>query len=154
ILAVVTGLVQTGIFSLATVALILAKALVFLVLAVALGIRFAPALLGWVGKMRARGSDPGTLDPFGSGSFRLALVLTLVAVVSKLAAGLGVYRRGVRRWPVGVGMIPRGEVGLIFAGIGLANRVIEQDLYAALVAMIMASTFIVPPWLKVLYGRP
>lgn len=219
ILAVVTGLVQTGIFSLTTLALILFKALVFLVLAVALGIRFAPTLLAWVGKMRARGSlivyavlfcvllaalseriglaaiigafaaglilakteprarieeqlkpvadlfvpvffvtvgmkvDPATLNPFGDGTFRFALLLTAVAVLSKLAAGLGVYQRGVRRWPVGVGMIPRGEVGLIFAGIGLANGVIEETLYAALVTMVMVSTFIVPPWLKALYAR-
>ncbi len=95
--------------------------------------------------------DPATLNPFGDGALRFALVLTAVAVLSKLAAALGVYQRGVRRWPVGVGMIPRGEVGLIFAGIGLAHRVIEQDLYAALVIMVMASTFIVPPWLKALY---
>jgi len=219
ILAVVTGLVQTGAFSPITVGLILAKALVFLVLAVALGIRFAPTLLAWVGKMRARGSlivyavlfcvllaalseriglaaiigafaaglilakteprarieeqlkpvadlfvpvffvtvgmkvDPSTLNPFGDGALRFALLLTAVAVLSKLAAGLGVYQRGVRRWPVGVGMIPRGEVGLIFAGIGLANRVIEEDLYAALITMVMVSTLIVPPWLKALYAR-
>lgn len=219
ILAVVTGLVQTGAFSPITVGLILAKALVFLVLAVALGIRFTPTLLAWVGKMRARGSlivyavlfcvllaalseriglaaiigafaaglilakteprarieeqlkpvadlfvpvffvtvgmkvDPSTLNPFGDGALRFALLLTAVAVLSKLAAGLGVYQRGVRRWPVGVGMIPRGEVGLIFAGIGLANRVIEEDLYAALITMVMVSTLIVPPWLKALYAR-
>lgn len=220
ILAVVTGLVQTGAFSLATVALILAKALVFLVLAVALGTRFAPALLRWVGKMRARGSlivyavlfcvllaalseriglaaiigafaaglilarteprahieeqlkpvadlfvpvffvtvgmkvDPATLNPFGDGALRFALLLTAVAVLSKLAAGLGVYQRNVGRWLVGVGMIPRGEVGLIFAGVGLTNHVIDETLYAALVIMVMASTFIVPLWLKALYRHP
>lgn len=220
ILAVVTGLVQTGVFSLPTVALILAKALVFLVPAVALGVRFAPALLVWVGKMRARGSlivyavlfcvllaalseriglatiigafaaglilarteprahieeqikpvadlfvpvffvtigmkvDPAALNPFADGMLGFALVLTAVAVLGKLAAALGVYQRSVKRWPVGVGMIPRGEVGLIFAGFGLANRVIDEALYAALVTMVMASTFIVPPWLKALYRRP
>ncbi|MBI2553072.1 MAG: cation:proton antiporter, partial [Candidatus Rokubacteria bacterium] len=61
---------------------------------------------------------------------------------------------GVSRWRVGVGMIPRGEVGLIFAGIGLSNRAVEHELYSALVTMIMVSTFIVPPWLKALYRRP
>ena len=50
-------------------------------------------------------------------------------------------------------MIPRGEVGLIFAGIGLANGVIEKDFYAALVTMIMVTTFIAPPWLKALFRR-
>ena len=219
ILAVVTGLVQTGAFSFTTVGLILTKALVFIILAVALGIRFAPTLLAWVGKMRTRGGlivysvlfcvllaaiseriglaaiigafaaglilakteprahieehlkpvadllvpvffvtigmkvNPATLNPFGDAALRFALVLTAVAVLSKLAAALGVYQRGVRRWPVGVGMIPRGEVGLIFSGIGLAHRVIEEDLYAGLVGMVMVSTFIVPPWLKALYRR-
>jgi len=218
ILAMVTGLVQTGSVSFATAALILVKSLAFLLLAIWLGIRFAPTLLGWVGRMRARGSlivyavlfcvllaavaeriglatiigafaaglilakterrahieeqikpvadlfvpiffvtvgmkvDPTTLNPFTrQAGLVLALLLTAVAIVSKLAAGLAVYRRGIRRWPVGVGMIPRGEVGLIFAGLGLANGVIEANLYAALVAMVMVTTFIAPPWLKALY---
>jgi Kef-type K+ transport system membrane component KefB len=56
-------------------------------------------------------------------------------------------------------MIPRGEVGLIFAGIGLAAGVIPAGLYAALVVMVMLTTFVAPPWLKALYrderrGRP
>lgn len=220
ILAVVMGLVQTGVFSLATLALIVFKALAFLVLAVALGIRFAPALLAWVGRMRARGSlivyavlfcvllaalaeriglaaiigafaaglilakteprarieeqlkpvadlfvpvffvtvgmkaDPAILNPFGDGSLGFALLLTAVAVLSKLAAGLGVYQKGIRRWPVAVGMIPRAEFGLVFAGVGLSRGVIDQPLYAALVTMVMVSTFIVPPWLKTLYRDP
>lgn len=220
ILAVVTGLVQTGAFSPAAAGLILLKALAFLLIAIALGIRFAPTLLTWVGQMRARGSlivyavlfcvllaaiaeriglatiigafaaglilaktergahieeqikpvadlfvpiffvtigmkvRPATLNPFvPDGGLALALYLTGVAVVSKLAAALGVYQRGVRRWPVGVGMIPRGEVGLIFAGIGLANGMIEANLYAALVAMVMVTTFVAPLWLRALYRR-
>ncbi|MBI4607908.1 MAG: cation:proton antiporter [Candidatus Rokubacteria bacterium] len=48
-------------------------------------------------------------------------------------------------------MIPRGEVGLIFAEVGLANGVIEASLYAALVAMVMVTTFVAPLWLKALY---
>ena len=51
-------------------------------------------------------------------------------------------------------MIPRGEVGLIFAGVGLTNHVIDETLYAALVIMVMASTFIAPLWLKALYRHP
>jgi Kef-type K+ transport system membrane component KefB len=79
------------------------------------------------------------------------MVLTVVAVASKLAAGLAVYQRGVRRWPVGVGMVPRGEVGLIFAGTGLAAGVIAEDLYSALVVVVMVTTFATPPWLKMIY---
>jgi Kef-type K+ transport system membrane component KefB len=221
ILAVVTGLVQTGTFSVGTVLLILFKALLFLGAAIVFGLRFAPTLLRVVSQMRVRGSlivaavvfcvfmaglseviglatiigafaaglvlektdrrahieeaikpvadlfvpvffvtvgmkvDPAALNPFGGGGWSgllLTGLLVVVAVVSKLAAGLGVYGKGIRRWPVAVGMVPRGEVGLIFAGIGLASQVIDADLYAALVAMVMISTFIVPPWLKVLYA--
>jgi Kef-type K+ transport system membrane component KefB len=53
---------------------------------------------------------------------------------------------------VGVGMVPRGEVGLIFAGAGLAAGVIDEGLYSALVVAVMLTTFVAPPWLKVLYG--
>jgi len=52
-----------------------------------------------------------------------------------------------------VGMVPRGEVGLIFAGMGLASGVVDAQAYAPIVAMLMVSTFIVPPWLKALYER-
>jgi Kef-type K+ transport system membrane component KefB len=96
---------------------------------------------------------PAMLNPFAENAqFGLAMVLTAVAVCSKLAAGLAVYQRGVRRWPVGVGMVPRGEVGLIFAGVGLSGGVIADDLYSALVVVIMLTTFVAPPWLKALYG--
>jgi len=92
------------------------------------------------------------LNPFAAGSqFGVAMLLTVVAVASKLAAGLAVYQRGVRRWPVAVGMVPRGEVGLIFAGVGLSAGVIAGDLYSALIVVVMATTFAAPPWLKALY---
>lgn len=187
ILAVVTGIVHTGEVSFGQVALVSGKAVAFLVIAIALGVRFAPTLVRWVGWMQARGTlivaavvfavalaavadvlglatiigafaaglalarsergehiearirpvadllvpiffvsigmkvEPAALNPFaGDGQFALAILLTAIAVASKLATGLAVDQRGVRRWPVGVGMIARGEVGLIFAGAGLA----------------------------------
>jgi Kef-type K+ transport system membrane component KefB len=98
--------------------------------------------------------EPSQLNPFAEGGeLWVALVLTVGAVVSKLAAGLAVYHPGTRRWPVGVGMVPRGEVGLIFAGTGLAAAVVTPDLYSALVVMVMLTTFVAPAWLKLLY-RP
>jgi Kef-type K+ transport system membrane component KefB len=48
--------------------------------------------------------------------------------------------------------VQRGEVGLIFAGAGLAAGVIAEDLYSALVVVVMLTTFVAPPWLKALYG--
>jgi Kef-type K+ transport system membrane component KefB len=96
--------------------------------------------------------QPAALNPFAEGGqFGIAMLLTGVAVASKLAAGLAVYQRGVRRWPVAVGMVPRGEVGLIFAGAGLAAGVIAEDLYSALIVVVMLTTFAAPPWLKALY---
>lgn len=57
-------------------------------------------------------ADSQALNPFAQADgFGLALVLTVAAIASKLAAGFAVYRRGVRRWLVAVGMVPRGEVG-------------------------------------------
>jgi Kef-type K+ transport system membrane component KefB len=98
--------------------------------------------------------DLSKLNPFAEGALLgLALALAVVAIGSKLVAGLAVYHPGTRRWPVGVGMVPRGEVGLIFAGAGLAAAVVAPDLYSALVVMVMITTFVAPPWLKALY-RP
>jgi Kef-type K+ transport system membrane component KefB len=92
------------------------------------------------------------LDPLSPrGTLVFAILLTLVAVASKLVAALGVYRQDVRRLPVGVGMIPRGEVGLIFAAIGLAGGVITAELYAAVVLMIVLTTLVGPIWLRRLY---
>ncbi len=94
------------------------------------------------------------LNPFAeSAQLGVALALTVVAIASKLVAGLAVYHPGTRRWPVGVGMVPRGEVGLIFAGAGLAAAVVAPDLYSALVVVAMITTFVAPAWLKLLY-RP
>jgi Kef-type K+ transport system membrane component KefB len=92
------------------------------------------------------------LDPLSPrGTLVFAVLLTLVAVASKLVAGLGVYLPDVRRLPVGVGMVPRGEVGLIFAAIGLTDNVISAELYAAVVLMIILTTVVGPVWLRRLY---
>lgn len=88
----------------------------------------------------------------------LATSLTVVAIAGKLAAGLGVRGeagtgpRGPDRLLVGIGMIPRGEVGLIFADVGTRTLVAGQPLvtpplYLALVLMVLASTVVAPPWL-------
>ena len=82
-----------------------------------------------------------------------AATLTAAAVVGKQACSLGVVDRGARRLAVGLGMIPRGEVGLIFAGIGaglvLAGEpVIDSDVYAAIVLMVGVTTLVTPPLLQ------
>jgi len=82
----------------------------------------------------------------------LALALTLVAVVGKLVSGLGVRGATADRLTVGIGMIPRGEVGLIFANVGAGitfegEPLIGAGVYAAIVLMVMATTVVTPPWL-------
>jgi len=83
----------------------------------------------------------------------LALALTVAAIAGKQACGLAVVTRGVDRVAVGLGMIPRGEVGLIFAGIGLrlaagGAPVLGPGEFAAVVAMVMITTVLTPPLLR------
>jgi Kef-type K+ transport system membrane component KefB len=77
----------------------------------------------------------------------LALVLTVIAIVGKVVAGL-VAGKDVDRLSVGVGMVPRGEVGLIFAAVGRSIGVIGDTLFAAVVIVLMATTLVTPPALK------
>ena len=85
------------------------------------------------------------------GVLGLALVLSLAAMIGKWACGL-VTPRGVSRVTVGVGMMPRGEVGLIFAGLGATlvlngHPVVGPDTYAAAVFMVVVTTMATPPLL-------
>jgi Kef-type K+ transport system membrane component KefB len=87
-----------------------------------------------------------------------AALITLAAIVGKQVCGLGVLKRGVDRIVIGIGMIPRGEVGLIFAGLGstlmLNGRpLLSQTTFSALVVMVMLTTLITPPLLKVTFER-
>jgi len=93
---------------------------------------------------------PGTAD-FDLAVLVVGLVLTVIAIVGKLVAGLAVRRAEVRKLVVGVGMVPRGEVGLIFASIGLTAGILSGAVYSAILIMVMLSTFIVPPVLKLLF---
>jgi Kef-type K+ transport system membrane component KefB len=87
-----------------------------------------------------------------------AAILTLAAIIGKQVCSLAVVERGLNRLSVGLGMIPRGEVGLIFAGIGatlhLPNRqgiddpVIGPATFGAVVIMVIITTLVTPPALK------
>lgn len=77
----------------------------------------------------------------------LAAGLLAVAVAGKVAAGLAVVGRRGDRLLVGLGMLPRGEVGLIFAGIGLRERILGADLYGAVLLVVLVSTLVTPPLL-------
>lgn len=83
-----------------------------------------------------------------------ALVLTIAAIIGKQACSLGVWKPGVNKLAVGLGMIPRGEVGLIFAKIGAtltigAVSVVSPSTYSAVVIMVMVTTLVTPPLLKI-----
>ena len=94
--------------------------------------------------------DPTT--PEARSTLLIAGGLILIAIVGKLAAGWAAPWVPFRRVVVGVGMIPRGEVGLIFADIGRRSGVLTDDVFGAVLLMVMASTFIAPPALKALFG--
>ena len=80
-------------------------------------------------------------------------VLTFFAILGKQACSLVVFEKGVNKCIVGLGMIPRGEVGLIFASTGMTlmldgKRVINDNIYSAIVIMVIVTTLVTPPLLK------
>lgn len=93
------------------------------------------------------------LSVFGApGVLGFAAALTVAAMAAKQACALGVLEKGADRFAVGLGMIPRGEVGLIFAGIGSTLtiggvRVVNDAVFSAVVAMVALTTLVTPPLL-------
>jgi len=97
------------------------------------------------------------LDPTQEGSAGLlgiAGALIVLAIAGKIAAGWAAPWVPFRRLVVGVGMVPRGEVGLIFADIGRRSGVLNEAVFGAVLLMIMVTTFVAPPALKLLFGSP
>jgi Kef-type K+ transport system membrane component KefB len=87
-----------------------------------------------------------------------AAVLSIVAIIGKMICAGGVLERGLDRISVAVGMVPRGEVGLIFAGIGASlvlhgKPVISVSTFSAVVIMVIVTTLITPPVLKITLAR-
>lgn len=228
ILAVVTGVISAGYgggsISYAAVAAILAKASIFLVSSLGLGIYFSPRLFALASRLQTSGvllavglafcfllawfasflglapilgafaaglileelhfrdfvhrgekSLDELLEPIASflvpvffvltgirtdlasfakpGVFGLAIVLTFAAVVGKQLSSLGVIGRRIDRLTVGIGMIPRGEVELIFANAGLAlmiggRPVIDRSVFSAIVVVVILTAIITPPALQ------
>ena len=100
----------------------------------------------------------GRMDILG-----FALILTVAAIIGKQICSLGIIERGVDRLTIGLGMIPRGEVGLIFAGIGASlmlptttgalAKVINSATFGAVVIMVIITTLVTPFALKWSLGR-
>jgi Kef-type K+ transport system membrane component KefB len=82
----------------------------------------------------------------------MAAALTVLAILGKVAAGWAAPWVRFRRMVVGVGMVPRGEVGLIFAEIGRRSGVLGEEVFGAVLLMVMVTTFIAPPALKSLFA--
>jgi len=94
------------------------------------------------------------ISSFGRATvLRDAALLLAVAVVGKLLSPLGAIGTRGDKALIGLGMLPRGEVGLIFATIGLQNGVLGDDLYASLLLVVLATTLVTPPLLKFRYAK-
>ncbi len=82
----------------------------------------------------------------------IAAGLTGAAVLGKLVSGMGGAKKDDRLL-IGVGMLPRGEVGLVFASIGRTLGVLSDNLFSAIILMVIITTFMAPPWLKSRYAK-
>jgi len=96
--------------------------------------------------------DLGVLNPLVPGNREgliIATFLIAIAIIGKVVTGWAVFGQpGINRLAVGVGMIPRGEVGLVFAAIGAASGTLDKPLQAAIVIMVILTTFLAPPLLR------
>jgi Kef-type K+ transport system membrane component KefB len=96
-------------------------------------------------------------------SLGFAIALTAAAVIGKQVGSLAITEKGINRLTVGLGMIPRGEVGLIFAGIGASltlpsaqgagEPIINAATFGVVVIMVIVTTLLTPPALKWAMGR-
>ncbi len=82
----------------------------------------------------------------------MAAGIFIAAVITKVAAGWAAGK-GMDKLAVGVGMIPRGEVGLIFANMGKGMGVMDDTVFSAIVVVIMATTLVTPPMLAAVFKR-
>ena len=82
----------------------------------------------------------------------VALAVTAFAFLGKILAGLGTWG-GTKRLIVGFGMVPRGEVGLIFANVGMAIGVVSDELFSVIVVMVIFTTLLTPPILAFLLKK-
>ncbi|MFA9409315.1 MAG: cation:proton antiporter [Candidatus Dadabacteria bacterium] len=100
--------------------------------------------------------DVSVFNPFVSKNIPIlliALILFVVAVIGKFVSGFAVFKKGISKSVVGVGMIPRGEVGLIFAQVGLTYGIFTSELFSAITVMVMLTTFVAPPLLKIMFAK-
>jgi predicted amino acid-binding ACT domain protein len=78
----------------------------------------------------------------------VALILSAIAIVSKVGSALGAIGSRGDKWTIGFGMLPRGEVGLIFASIGLSVGALSEELYGSVLVVVLVTTLVAPPLLR------
>ena len=82
----------------------------------------------------------------------IASFLIVVAIVGKVITGFTVVGKSeLNKLAIGVGMIPRGEVGLVFAGVGSASGALSESTEAAIIMMVILTTFVAPPLLRLVF---
>lgn len=92
------------------------------------------------------------LEPSNREGLIIASFLVVVAILGKAITGFAIFgQSGINRLAIGVGMIPRGEVGLVFAGVGSASGALSEALEAAIIVMVIFTTFVAPPLLRVVF---
>ena len=115
-----------------------------------LGIIFAPLFFAIIGaQVDLRGVNLDVLYLSG--------IIIAVAVITKLA-GCGLpamifLKEKSKAMKVGIGMISRGEVGLIVAGVGVSSGALSSDIYTTIIIMVATTTIVTPIWLKIAYRK-
>jgi Kef-type K+ transport system membrane component KefB len=102
-------------------------------------------------------TDIGVLNPLlpeNRAGLIMASFLVVVAIFGKVVTGLSVFGQpGINRLAIGVGMVPRGEVGLVFAAVGSTSGVLSKSLEAAIIVMVILTTFLAPPLLRIVFTQ-
>ena len=115
-----------------------------------LGIIFAPLFFAIIGaQVDLRGINIEVLYLSG--------IIIAIAIITKLAGcGLPAFiflKDKGRAMRVGIGMVSRGEVGLIVAGVGVSSGALSADIYTTIIIMVALTTIITPVWLKIAYRK-
>jgi len=94
------------------------------------------------------GIDTDVTKFFSRDVLILAAILSVIAVFGKMVAAFGARGTNADKLVIGIGMVPRGEVGLIFASIGVAVGVFDDELYAVVLLVVLLTTVVTPPLLR------
>lgn len=94
-------------------------------------------------------------DRFSVPVLAVGFSLLAIAILSKIVSGyaVGWGKRKLDHLAIGIGMIPRGEVGLIFAHLGLSRGILSSEAFSAILIMVIFTTFLTPPILKPVFQR-